>query len=980
MSRRQRQTSLTAFLIGLITTAVVIGLHLAGGLDWIELKTLDLRFRHANSIPEHPLITCIDIDDASLQKVGRWPWPRDEQAGMLAVLDELEARAVLVDLTFSEPQPVRPRVPPNVDIVTDPLELTAARLELLFPDDELQAAIAALGNVYLAVHYDPDAWDQSQDFQDIVTAIQTNQDKPTTQLTQAARVVLALQADILLDDLATAEQLDLELPFVRRVFERCRQFVLRSFVRRQLSEHPEWWRQPPSQTIIVLYKGLTARPYEGETSLKAALCVAFRDVLGYQATMHKQLALLENVREIAVAADAIVPVYFTHARAARSCGFVAFEPDADGITRRNALFARHEDHVLGQLAFTVACDVLDIPPEGISVRNNRLKLQSQDSEHHPLILQLDRQGRLIMPWLKQKDWTKQFGRHIPADALWMIADRRRQLAQNERLLKDSRYTLFAGGLFENNDEYRQKLQEITRAESAAHTNHQTTIIEDIERELVELERQTVERLQRELQQATTQPALTATVDDLQFILKQVAALDELAARISTANAGLQSEIDETLAWLRPRIEGQICLIGYTATSLADMTPIPTHKRAPGVIAHANLLNGLLTRRLVGWAPPLLNIAITALLGIIASFLSVTRSPRVAGVWILILLVAFVGGAGWGAFYAYTYWIVLTPAIAAMLTSYLAIGVYRYIFLDRERRQLTTALSQYTSATLARQMADNPELCRRAETREVTAMFTDLRGFTLLSERIGAERTQHILNLYLGRSSQIMLLYEAMINKFIGDGIFAFWNPVIYPQKDHAELACQTAVDLLAGLQELAQEQQRMDGDEAVGELFMRIGVATGKAVVGPCGSEQKYDYTCIGDSVNVAARLESANRFYGTRTLISGATRAQVSEQFEFRRLGGVQVKGKRQAVPIFELLGRSGQIPDPLREYAQEFGQAVTLFQNRDWSASRAAFESCRQQRPEDLAADRYLSAINQFKAQSPPSDWNGSIELLEK
>ena len=283
-----------------------------------------------------------------------------------------------------------------------------------------------------------------------------------------------------------------------------------------------------------------------------------------------------------------------------------------------------------------------------------------------------------------------------------------------------------------------------------------------------------------------------------------------------------------------------------------MKPIPTNKNAAGVMAHANMLNGLLANRLVHWASTTQNILITAALGILATLISTFVRPRLGLLVVLFVAASYVAIAGAIAFHQWTYWLALTPAIAAVGLPFLTISVYRYAFIEGERRQLATALGQYTSKEIARQVAENPELCRRAESREVTAVFTDLRGFTTISERIGAERTQKVLNICLGRFTEIMIAREGMVNKFIGDGVFAFWNPVIYPQDDHALRACHSAIDLISGLEQLKIEQQQ-DGDEIFSELVLRIGIATGNAIVGPCGSEQKFDYTCIGDSVNVAA-------------------------------------------------------------------------------------------------------------------------------
>jgi adenylate cyclase len=451
-------------------------------------------------------------------------------------------------------------------------------------------------------------------------------------------------------------------------------------------------------------------------------------------------------------------------------------------------------------------------------------------------------------------------------------------------------------------------------------------------------------------------------------------------RAMAANDAYRFEIDDALHRLRERIAGRLCLVGYTASSLADMVPIPTHERAPGVLAHANLLNGLLTGRSVGWAPMWLNLVIAAAAGLLATGTTVSRGPRQAFLLLLALVILFVALAGWLAFYRWLYWIALTPAVLAAGGSYGFVLLYRYAFLERESRQIATALGQYTSPTLARKMAEDAELCRRAESREVTAVFTDLAQFTHLSERIGAERTQRLLNTCLGRLSNVILRYEGMINKFIGDGIFAFWNPVIYPQPDHARRACATALDLQTSVRELIAEQHRRGGDEAFGELVLRIGIATGSAVVGPCGSEQKYDYTCIGDSVNVAARLESANKFYGTRVLLSGPTRTQIGDEFAVRPLGGVQVKGKTQAVPVFELLGRGGDVPPEVLRYAEQFGEAVAAFQKRDWAAAMKLLEACAQARPDDLAARHYVDAVRLFAINPPRADWNGALELTEK
>ena len=989
MSKRRQRANLTAFVIGLFATVVVLGLYLAGWLDWVELETLDLRFRHANAMPEDERIVCIDIDDTALKTVGRWPWPRDVQAGVISILAEVGAEALLFDITLGEAEPVRSITPRHADLEIDPLELSAQGTLLAFPDQEIRTAIADAHNVCLAFDFRARDILSAPGFREVVALAGRDElgaarqrvaelwghsaatEEPNWPL-RWARIVAALEPAPLKSAQALTSDVGDFVASPEAQLDACRQVVLRWWIQAWLDDEPQRWAQRGDVLFDTLYRELLESAGGAGARHWEVTALALRDVLGYWATVGPGLLPVERVAAAARPVDAISPVYYLHARAARRCGFVVFEPDADGIVRQMRLLAQHDGRVLPQLAFAVAFDALGLEPEDVSAVPGRLTLQRHDGAP-PTVIQLDRDGRTLIPWVAERDWTKQFGRHVPVGAVWEVYDRRLSIRHNEELIAAGMDSVLEAGLLGDHWQYLDDLNRRLELDSElrlARYRDETGSVAEIRGWMRQYD-----ELLADGRQAVR--VALATVENASP--EQEATLREIE-RAFAANDEYRTEIVHSLERLRGRVAGRICLLGYTATALADMKPIPTHPRAPGVVAHANLLNGLLTGRTVGWAPQALNVLLAALCGILASAVSVVRSPREAGLWVAGLLIAFVGVAGWWAFYAYSYWIAVTPTVGALLLSYLSIGVYRYVFLDRERRQLTTALSQYTSATLARQMAEDAELCQRAESRDVTAMFTDLRGFTSISERIGAERTQKVLNLCLGRSTEIMLSYEAMINKFIGDGVFAFWNPVIHTQPDHAERACRTALDLLAGLRDLAAEQHHAGGDDVFGELVMRIGVASGHAVVGPCGSEQKYDYTCIGDTVNVAARLESANKFYGTSILVSHGTREQVGDTFEFRPLGGVQVKGKQQAIPIYELLGRAGEVADELCEYAADFGRAITRFQQRDWQAAREHVEKCARTRPDDLAAQRYLQALEQFSAQPPADDWNGAIELAEK
>lgn len=1005
MSSRRRQANIQTVTIGLVATGLALAIYLTGGLDWLESKTLDLRFRYANPIRVSDDIVCIDIDDGSLEmgKGGRWPWPRDVQAALISVPAELGARAILVDLDMRDAETLRTVTPRDEDVFATIADMEEIGAERAYPDFALARAFRDCGAVYMSFSYRQRDLHESRDFDRLVdmagqeTASESELDRLASELSRRcpewggpdrvrlmSRMTALLERDASLTREQLAEPLGLNaIGFIERAYEPCRQAALRRTVRKWIDRAQLPADEPPAHFATDLFHELTGMEQHRETPLRAALAVALRHVLGYAATVGAPFAEIERVRLGVRVIDSIEPVYFQLARHTRRCGFVVFHSDSDGVVRRMSLLAWDGRNVFPQLALAVAADVLNLTPADIRAEPGRLILNREAQS--PLVIQIDSHAQTIIPVAPPVDApglsaSRDGFRRVPADALWQVYDRRRQIAANERLilaaLRDAAHESnlpaaadvaeLAGAIVSRSAQLRQ-----LRLSGA------DELVADQEAQLMRLQAQLADaesRLRREVEAARESDSQDN--EAIALLREELSGIEE-ARRI---NRGLQAEVSATLDRLQPAVEGRICLLGYTATALADMKPMATSPSAPGVMAHAYMLNGLLTNQLVTWAPTGLNAGLAGVLGIGITVVSVWRPPRTAFLILLLSATVFVGLAGWAAFYGMRYWIGLTPALGAMFLSFIAIAVYRYVFIDAERRQLATALSQYTSKAIARQVAENPELCRRAETRTVTSMFTDLRGFTGISERIGAERTQKVLNACLGRFTEVMLRHEAMVNKFIGDGIFAFWNPVIFPQPDHAARACETAIDLLAELDRLIGEQQGEQAEPAFFELRLRVGVATGNAVVGPCGSEQKFDYTCIGDSVNVAARLESANKFYGTQILINRDTREAVGDRFCVRPLGRVQVKGKQQGVEIFELQGRPGAVEPSLTEYAGNFGAALQTFQARDWARAADQFEALSRSRPDDLAAQQYAIESRRLLSDPPGADWNAAIELREK
>ncbi|MFQ5807803.1 MAG: CHASE2 domain-containing protein, partial [Phycisphaerae bacterium] len=476
MTKRQRRTNLIAILIGLVATAAVVAAYVGGALERLELITLDLRFRHTNSIPQSPDVVCIDIDDDTLEVVGRWPWPRDRQAPLVSILAELGARAILVDLTWTESEPFRGVPPEHVDIVADPLELDADDVEIGYPDLELRTAITGAGNVYLAYHPPGLRPENSAEFNAAVDALQDgdeveaqrrleqllarrraetggDQDPEDQGLLRRARFVAMLEVRPTLGAEELAAELGLPRDgFAEKWFDRCRIAALERLTRRWFDAEPQRWRAVPHEVFRPHYEALSGRSFRGDTPLKRALAIAYHTVLGYEATTRKSLVPPEGIRAIATRVDGITPVYYLHARAARRCGFVFFEADADGVVRRMPLFAQHGGHTLAQIAFALACDELGVTPDGFVVEGRALKLRTPQGPRPTLTIQLDERGRALVPWVKGRAWHREQFTHIPADAIWSLHSYQRDLTHNRQLileallavLSDERFAELAG--------------------------------------------------------------------------------------------------------------------------------------------------------------------------------------------------------------------------------------------------------------------------------------------------------------------------------------------------------------------------------------------------------------------------------------------------------------------------------------------------------------------------------------------------------
>jgi len=266
-------------------------------------------------------------------------------------------------------------------------------------------------------------------------------------------------------------------------------------------------------------------------------------------------------------------------------------------------------------------------------------------------------------------------------------------------------------------------------------------------------------------------------------------------------------------------------------------------------------------------------------------------------------------------------------------------------------------------------------------RQMTVLFGDLVGFTSLSERLTPSLMVTLLNRHFGLQAMAVQEHHGVVDKFVGDSIMAFWGTPFVKPEEHAVLACRAAQAQLVALDTLRRELPEITGlrrDAPTVEL--RIGICTGEVVVGNIGSENTRSYTVIGDTVNLTARLERANRVYGTQILIGETTAQAVAQTFETREIDIIFVKGKTETTRIFELLAPKGQLSAELERLRERYEQGRRAFLAREWDLADATFRECLKVRQNDGPSRVLIERIEMLRHNPPAKDWNGAWQLVEK
>ncbi len=960
MLRLERRLLIDSLAVGLTLTLMVIAADASGTLETPENFLYDLRARYCQQFTPAPSdkLVHLDIDDPAIDAIGVYPIPR---ATLGRILDEVRLagpKAVELDLMFSDAQPVqlveraeafarrptsRPTSRPTTGDVIETVEAT-----YIDHDGELAGSMARLGNVIVAATFQP-----------------VPRYRP-----RFIAMVEELRKDLELDEAVLIAKLQ------KRGFEVEEAGLGDDFyiARREAMDANLRQLKFPRDTSFddVRAKLLPRTPADIKTGTVHVLSDQWAKYLATEEFRRFSWPMAKGIPSYAQMRMHLPPVQRIGASAAAGA-FVDYPKFGSAVVRSMPLLLESEGRLYPQMGLELACRMLDADVERARVEGDLLIIPRLEKGAGDIVIPLApprlattgvQYGNLMsIPWFGRRDWEtmydwpahKKSEHHVPLNDVWQACVARQKIVTNNIAMDDA-----IRGVYEVMDSDHKRLDKYNAniPPSDDHLIREKTgraLLDEFPGYLEDFAKMKPEEKDRRAQ--TMEASLRALKNSIE------------------RNTELVAELTATRQSLAKKLGGKAVLMGWTATAaIADFVPTSLHEKCPGVVVHGVIFNGIMSGEMWHTLPWWMTAVTTFVMGLITS-ITTARVPAARAMVVALLLAslyAFING-----FVLFDYGNrVLAAGAPLMAVGFVWAGctLTRIVIETAERTRITRRFSNYVDPKIVDYVMENPNVTFDGERREMTVVFTDLAGFTAISERLG-EKVVPLLNELFGELVPVIRQHDGTLNKFLGDGIMFFFNaPRNMPS--HAAVAVKVVLEMHA---KIAEFNIRLR-EQGLPELAMRAGVMTAEMIVGDAGGAGAADYTVLGDSVNTGSRLEAANKATGTRTLISSRCAEMLNGEFIICPVGKLKVVGKDESVMVYEPLAFSQNATPQELKRAEMTKAVVDSFLARDYAACVIAIDQLDAEFGVTKLGKIYRELCARFQAEPPPAEYDGRIILTEK
>jgi adenylate cyclase len=668
-------------------------------------------------------------------------------------------------------------------------------------------------------------------------------------------------------------------------------------------------------------------------------------------------------------------------RGAAGAGFPNVVVDPDGVRRRIDLVAEVNGTYFSQLVLTPLLDWLGEPAVSVTNRSVRLERAVIPGTGEPtdIDIPLASDGRMLINWPKA-EYLDTF-RHMTYWRLVKDWQDEQEMVERLRAMRERNYLFYydqADVILELYDYTKQLEDDVLAGGDRAQLEEWRELRAQFFDTIGDLlASDAEERLLADVSAALESDELDESLrGDYAFVLEDAQRLYD----------GLKSFYDDFVAnraVLREEIPGSFIIIGHVGTSTTDIGVTPFDAEYMNVGTHASLVNTILEQNFLDDTPWPVSLAAMFVLAVLVT-LAISNLDPTPSLLIGFGALVLVAGAGVGIFLSTGVYANMVTPLAGVFLTFIVLTAIKFVRENRQKLEIRNAFGHYMSEAVVAQVTEDPtKLALGGVKKHLTAMFTDIRGFSTISESLEPDRLTDLLNRYLGTMCDIILEEGGTIDKFEGDAIIAFWGAPI-DQSDSAVRACRAAIRMKKAEADL--NQAFMAEGIAPSPLQTRIGINTGDMVVGNMGTETRMDYTAMGHNMNLAARLEGVNKQYGTWMLASEQTYKETANEeerhFTVRKLDRVRVVGISEPVRLYEIIDTREAVDEDEELIAKlrTFNSGLTAFEEKDWDAALRHFQDVLANYPEDGPAKYYVDRCKAFKRKPPARDWDGVFNLTKK